>query len=133
MITYTDALFVFVVLLHLCGLVVTWALWREIAGVRAEVRIRADEQEARDAQDREEARANARALGKLLAPVVRPPARPVRGFLGHRHTPSPAEEKPREPEGGGDACDEVGAAVVVVWWPGRGEDAERTVREVATS
>lgn len=131
MITYTDALFAFVVLLHVCGLVVTWALWREIVGVRAEVRIRADEQEARDGQDREEARANARALGKLLAPVVRPPARPVRGFLGHRPTPSPTEP-PREPEGDGDATEELGAAVVVVYWPGRGEDAERTVREVAS-
>lgn len=126
MISYVDALVAFVVVADLCGIVVAWVLYREITGARAEATARHDRAE-REARERD------RALAKLLQPVVRPPTRPVRGFLGHvpgaePMRPREPDEAPTEPAGG-----DVEVAAVVVWRRvERGEDAAQTVREVAS-
>lgn len=133
MINYIDAaLFAFVVAAHVGALGLLLA-------VRVELRLSRSEAEEREAarMEREAAAAQAaiardRALAKQLQPVLRPPTRPMRGFLAHvPASPAPPSAEPGEGpvEGMGDGDEMV---AIVVWRRHeRGEDAERTLREVA--
>lgn len=130
MIDWTAVLVAVAVVANLLSFLLLWLLHRELLGHRRETRLRADVADERAEAGRAEAVARDKAVHKLLAPVLRPHTRPVRGFLRHvREREGEAEKDGRE--SGSDAAEDLGAVAVILWRPGRSDDAERTVREVA--
>lgn len=130
MIDWTAVLFAGTTVAHLLSALLLYLLHRELVDHRHETRVRAEIADNNATASNAEAIARDKALGKLLAPVLRPPARPVRGFTAHLPERAPAHEERRE-DGGDTSVEEEMGVAVIVWRPGRSDDAERTVREVA--